>query len=322
MNSRETPSVAVIMPARNAAPHIETSIRSVLESTAVRELIVVNDMSTDDTGTIVSNLGQQDPRVTLVPGPGQGISMALNAGLASAQSKYICRCDSDDLFVASRLDFQLPFLESNPEFCAVSGGFTMIDQDDRELSELACHGPAENVTLKLKQGVAITHFCTWLTRRAAITAIGGARQWFQTAEDLDLQFRLAEQGEVWHEPRPFYHYRIHNESITHQQTTDKRLFYENCAKAFAKERTDTGSDPLMRGEPPEPPTSEGKATSANSHKFDLLCGKAWREQRQGKYRSAIQAILNAIGEKPFALTGWKSLLLISSKGLKQKLWSR
>ena len=59
--------VSVIIPARNEARNIEWVVRSVLSNgAAVREVIVVDDGSTDGTAAIVESVGTWDARVTLL----------------------------------------------------------------------------------------------------------------------------------------------------------------------------------------------------------------------------------------------------------------
>lgn len=63
------PHVSVIIPARNEAETIATSVTSILASQYSNiELIVVDDRSTDDTATIVESLQRDDTRLHLVRG--------------------------------------------------------------------------------------------------------------------------------------------------------------------------------------------------------------------------------------------------------------
>jgi hypothetical protein len=62
--------VTVLIPARDEADHIETTVRSVLGQTGVRDLrvLVLDDGSTDATADIVERLCADDQRVTLIRG--------------------------------------------------------------------------------------------------------------------------------------------------------------------------------------------------------------------------------------------------------------
>ena len=205
-------TISVVMPAKNASTTIADSIRSILSIPLVSELIVVDDRSTDETEKIVR--GFDDERIRIILGPGAGISAAINCGIKASSCEYIARCDADDLYPQDRFEWQIDWLNDNDGYVAISGGFSTIDSEGRAVADLACDGVAGDVTMRLLEGDAVTSFCSWLTRKTALDEVGGAREWFVTAEDLVLMFRLASRGRVWHEPLS---------SSTPQRTADVNL---------------------------------------------------------------------------------------------------
>lgn len=65
----ETSTISVLIPARDEAGGIGQCVRNVLESTQVElEVVVLNDHSTDETASIVTQIAQEDRRVRLVHG--------------------------------------------------------------------------------------------------------------------------------------------------------------------------------------------------------------------------------------------------------------
>ena len=216
--------VSVIMPARNAARTIDASIRSVLAQPSVAELIVVDDHSTDQTAEAARQVG--NARVKTFSSPENGIAAALNLGLSKAAGEYIARCDADDLYPEDRLDWQLSWLQSHRDYIAISGGFRAISEDGKPLADLGCQGVGRDVTADLLAGNSLTHLCAWLMRADAVRQAEGARPWFKSGEDIDLQLRLARCGKVWHEPRVSYMYRLRDNSVTHQQSLRIQEFYK------------------------------------------------------------------------------------------------
>lgn len=62
--------VSVLIPARNEAAVIATTVRAALSSAGVAlEVLVGDDHSTDDTAAIVAAIAAEDPRLRLVPIP-------------------------------------------------------------------------------------------------------------------------------------------------------------------------------------------------------------------------------------------------------------
>lgn len=312
--------ISIVIPARNAADTIESALRSVLSAGEVSEVIVVDDRSTDGTGEIACRLG--DPRLRVVSGPGTGIAGALNTGFQQVRSQFVARCDADDQFPQDRLGSQLRWLSHHPDFVAVSGGFTTMFADGTRVSDLACEGAARDVTERLLEGNPLTHLCTWLIRSDALRQVGGAREWFRSAEDLDLQFRLAAIGRVWHEPKVAYLYRLHDASLTHRTDKETIGFYDAQARRFALQRKETGADALQRGAPPVPPSPRGEARSnltAFDHASNHAIGAAWREFETGKTGGeAYGRLCDALSRHPFSLRLWRHVLLIKVK----RTWRR
>ena len=287
----------IIIPARNVAETIEETLRSVLASKRVREVIVVNDGSSDDTVARVTRF--EDGRIRLIPGPCIGIAGALNVGIHAATSPYVSRCDGDDLLVPEAYDRLADFLDANPDFMAVSSGYSSMSENGRHLADLACHRPAGEVTDVLRYGQKVTSFCTWLTRREGLLRAGGAREFFEIAEDIDLQYRLACQGRIWHEPTITYFYRLHASSITHVQPHAKAVFFENAARAFVKQRVLTGTDDLEEGNPPI--YSVSKTTNERPLSKQVaghLTRQAWRDFKNGTGYAGLTRHMLAVRHDP------------------------
>ena len=107
------PQVSVIIPTYNRAAMVKEAIASVLaQSYADRELIVVDDGSTDATEAALSDFL---PQLTYVRQEHQGVSTARNRGAAMARGEYLAFLDSDDLWLANKLKRQMRFMTSHPE---------------------------------------------------------------------------------------------------------------------------------------------------------------------------------------------------------------
>lgn len=91
------PLVSVIMPSYNVAPFIKKSLDSVLKQTYTNlEVIIVDDGSTDDTGTICDEYAAKDKRVRVIHQENGGLSDARNRGYEASSGDWIHFLDSDD----------------------------------------------------------------------------------------------------------------------------------------------------------------------------------------------------------------------------------
>src|SRR5258708_11096369 len=77
---QKIPRISVVLPAYNAQRFILTSVNSVLSQTfSDFECIVIDDGSTDRTGSMIQRLAGRDPRVKQLAVPHGGIVSPLNA---------------------------------------------------------------------------------------------------------------------------------------------------------------------------------------------------------------------------------------------------
>lgn len=90
-------TIAVVIPLYNKGPHIDRAIQAVLDQTSPPdEIIVVDDLSTDD--GVERVLRYNDPRIRVIrrDTPGPGGYAARNAGIEAATSEWIAFLDADD----------------------------------------------------------------------------------------------------------------------------------------------------------------------------------------------------------------------------------
>jgi glycosyltransferase involved in cell wall biosynthesis len=86
--------VTVVVPAYNAAAFVRRAVDSVLSQTwADRELLVVDDGSTDGTLGVLAGYGE---RVRVLTQANAGPAAARNHGLRAARGRYVAYLDADD----------------------------------------------------------------------------------------------------------------------------------------------------------------------------------------------------------------------------------
>lgn len=106
--------VTIITPCYNSAPYIATTIKSVQEQTFTDwEMIVVDDGSTDNSATIVSEIAEIDPRIKLIQKENGGSASARKLGLSLAQGEYIHFLDADDIIDKDKLQIQITLMEQH-----------------------------------------------------------------------------------------------------------------------------------------------------------------------------------------------------------------
>ena len=96
-NQYQPPKITVLMPVYNVSKFLPKCLQTLMDQT-FRDfrLIAVNDGSTDNCLEILRDFESRYHNITVIDQPNRGMSMARNAALALADSKYVCFVDSDD----------------------------------------------------------------------------------------------------------------------------------------------------------------------------------------------------------------------------------
>jgi len=90
----QTPRLSVVVPAYNEAATVLESLNRVLAQPFVKEVIVVNDASKDETGALLATVS--DPKVQVITHEkNRGKGAALRTGFAAAAGPYVGVHDAD-----------------------------------------------------------------------------------------------------------------------------------------------------------------------------------------------------------------------------------
>ncbi|MEC9372562.1 MAG: glycosyltransferase, partial [Planctomycetota bacterium] len=101
LGGEDEPSVTVVVPARNEAARIETTVQRLLSQRGVAlSIVAVNDRSEDETGAILDRIAAGDERVRVVhverlPEGWLGKCHALHAGTEDVESEWTLFLDAD-----------------------------------------------------------------------------------------------------------------------------------------------------------------------------------------------------------------------------------
>jgi glycosyltransferase involved in cell wall biosynthesis len=214
------PAVSVLLPVRDAGPHLEASLTSLArQSLTGFEVVAVDDGSTDGSGAVLDRWAAEDPRVRVIHQGARGLVKALNRGLEHCRAPLVARMDADDVCHPKRLELQAELLASRPEVgvasCAVrhfprhriEQGFRLYED---WLNSLGSHR-----TMALQRFVEspVAHPSV-MFHRALVAEAGGWRDagW---PEDYDLWLSLFEAGVVFEKvPRPLLFWRDHDARLT------------------------------------------------------------------------------------------------------------
>ena len=135
------PLITVLIDTYNHERFIEEALTSVLEQdypASEREIIVVDDGSTDGTARIIQKFA---PRVRHVRKKNGGQASAFNAGIAECRGEIIAFLDGDDWWAAGKLQAVCRALMDEAQVGLVGHGITEVYSDGREHTEVLREAP-------------------------------------------------------------------------------------------------------------------------------------------------------------------------------------
>ena len=129
--------VSIITPTFNSEKFIAETIQSVKSQTYENwEMIIVDDCSSDETFSIISNFSKNDNRIKIHQlKNNSGAGVARNEGVNLATGRFISFLDSDDLWKPSKLKKQVEFLISN-NLPLTFSFYELINEGGKPLNEI------------------------------------------------------------------------------------------------------------------------------------------------------------------------------------------
>jgi mycofactocin system glycosyltransferase len=191
------PDISIVIPVKDRAGELKrclTSLSCLNYPPEKLQVIVVDDGSSDDSPMVARQF-----RALLVPsgGIGRGPAAARNAGASMATGEILAFIDSDCTASKEWLGDLIPAF-NNPAIAAVGGQVdgmcteSTVDRYESIMSSLSLGsrertGSGGNDTFYLPS-------CNLLVRRSAFRSAGGFKDEMHVGEDVDLTWRLRDQG--------------------------------------------------------------------------------------------------------------------------------
>lgn len=196
----KTPHFSVIIPAYNASETIRSTVASVLLQTdRDLEIILVDDGSTDDTLSLLLDIGCKDARVRVVSQPNGGVSSARNFGASLAKGRLLAFLDADDQWESTKLAQHRIAHEADP---MLDVSFAQVAFCSDKIGQLIGSRSRSRVPegyLDVADVVVENPVCTtsnFVIRRDAFEDIGGFDENLRYAEDQEILARLLALGHL------------------------------------------------------------------------------------------------------------------------------
>lgn len=192
--------VSVVIPLFNHAKYIKKAIESVMsQGEVVRELIVIDDGSVDDSLEIAMSLAKSYEKLRVLHHANRGAHATINRGIEESSGELISILNSDDFYLEERLAQLVRHLDANPHVALVGSNVKFIDQDGKEqtndwysdgLSEYLSSSYSPAALINANIFVTTSNF---LVRRSVFSEIGMFAA-LRYAHDLEFLMRMLARG--------------------------------------------------------------------------------------------------------------------------------
>ena len=185
--------ISIIMPAYNRAGYIAESIESVQKQTYQNwELIIIDDVSDDDTENVVAQI--KDERIRFFKAGRIGVGGRVkNIGIEKSTGELIAFIDSDDLWAATKLEKQVTALQQYPGAgFSLTGGYNFRNlQEPVDFFYKQKEGiKYDNVFISIFKS-EIAAFAQALLLRKECLAVTGLFKEIKSFSDVDFIVSLA-----------------------------------------------------------------------------------------------------------------------------------
>lgn len=235
------PLVSIVIPNLNYAKYLEECLNSITGQTyQPLEILFVDDGSTDDSLNIARRF---ENKIRIFSQSHQGVNAARNLGIRNATGEFIAFCDSDDLWMPTKIAEQVDFLRNNLDHGLVYSDIQLVSENlvfirnekakfFGNCSEFFLNRPSEAIIL-LGASTALMRRSLTVDVSGFDVTMGGP------GEDWDFFRRVAERTLVDFIPTPLVYYRQHESSASRvsskkyfdgNRTALRKLFRENVGK--------------------------------------------------------------------------------------------
>lgn len=194
---------SIVVTSYNYGRYIERCLRSCLSQNFPEddyEVIVVDDVSTDDTVEKLQKFSSHKNFHYIVNEKNLGVAESANVGIRASHGQYVVRVDADDYINEDLLFFLTRYLTENKDAFCVSCDYVMVDEFGNKLDR------------KYAEDEPVS--CGIMYRTDLITNYGLYNSNFRHREEEELRARIGEYYKIHHLRIPLYRYRMHKSNKT------------------------------------------------------------------------------------------------------------
>lgn len=259
MTMMSAPVVSIIVPAYNAVKTLKKCIDSILNQTLTDiEVIIINDGSVDETRTLLTDYSDRDSRVRVInKDKNEGLVAARKTGVEIASGEYVGFVDSDDWIESDMFESLYEYAKKHSVDMVSSGYFL-----EGNYTSICCDGIDEGIHSEDMEYVRDSVFYVLGTNNVGVrspvwnklfrkcvlekTLSHISNKVTECEDKMTLLSFLLEARSIYVSYKPFYHYIIQINSMSHKRDVDYLARIDNVYKQIVSFYDHPNFTPLMR----------------------------------------------------------------------------
>jgi glycosyltransferase involved in cell wall biosynthesis len=201
--------ISVIISVYNAERYLSESLDSVLnQSMPAKEIIVINDGSTDQTINILKSYGK---KIKLIDRENKGVPYSVNEGLSEVKQPWIAFNDGDDIWSQNKLELQYNYLLEHKDLRILFGmmrQFISPELSEEDKASIYVPNSPEKALIRPAMLAHQSVFEDYGLFNPTLKA-GDFIEWFQKIKENDLKFDFIDEV--------IYCRRLHKNSLSNKE---------------------------------------------------------------------------------------------------------
>lgn len=187
----------------------------------VSQIIVVDDVSTDDTRDIIRKEIARYPDANILfieREVNGGPAGARNSAIEQATGEVIAFCDGDDFYYKNKVMESVKALAENPEVGLVYSDYDMLYEGQNKVQREFKY--SYNRDLLWQACIVSTNS---VIKAKVFEIVGNFDERFFGTEDYHMWLKISKQLLMIHLPRSLFAYRVHGNNITLDSTKSEQM---------------------------------------------------------------------------------------------------
>ncbi|MDR0206452.1 MAG: glycosyltransferase [Bacteroidales bacterium] len=230
----QTQKISVVMAAYNSEKFISEAIESIINQTYYNwELIIVDDFSTDGTGTIINSF--DDNRIIYLKNEtNRGAPFSRNKAIEYATGEFLAILDADDYSFPERFQQQVNFLNKYPNIDIV-GSYVKEINEKGEIIRY-CKYPKRPIQIICSTFFvcSIVHSTAMIRRNFFISNNLFYDETFSSSQDYELWSRAVCLGNIYNIPKFLSCYRYSESQISSIKKEEQKMNAQRITSTFIK----------------------------------------------------------------------------------------